>query len=184
MPEWIQSADEAVLFLIQEHLRSPFLDAVMSFFSILGNYSAVWLAAAAILLCFPAHRKYGWMLLCGILLATLAGELILKPLIGRIRPYGLYPSVPLAVTRPKTFSFPSGHSASSFSAAAVLFSDRKSFGAAALAAALLIAFSRSYLFLHYPSDILAGMLLGAACGRAAVWTVRRISEKRRNRTGP
>ena len=94
--------------------------------------------------------------------ATLIGSAVLKPLIGRIRPFEANGFKNLLISAPKDYSFPSGHTAASFAAALVLFHRSRKLGAAAWITALLIAFSRLYLYVHYPTDVLAGCLSGAA----------------------
>jgi undecaprenyl-diphosphatase len=87
-----------------------------------------------------------------------------KPLIGRVRPCDVNTAVQLLIARPADFSFPSGHSASSFAAVFALYFRGARLWKPALALAVLIAFSRLYLYVHYPSDVLAGILIGAAIG--------------------
>lgn len=171
----IVQIDNLILDFITEHLHTPFGDAVMPVITSLGNAGAFWILLAVVLLFLPKWRKAGIQMLVGMMLAVLAGSLILKPLIARERPFSANGFLDLLIAAPKDFSFPSGHTSSSFAAAAVLFRRKKSAGAAAAVLAALIAFSRMYLYVHYPSDILAGLLLGVVSGAAgsllvnAVW---------------
>lgn len=101
----------------------------------------------------------------------------------RIRPYDLREGIEIIISRPTDFSFPSGHASASFAAAAALFAYDKKWGAGALVLAALIAFSRLYLYVHYPSDVFAGTLLGILFGAMAYYIVKTVYgriEKRRN----
>jgi undecaprenyl-diphosphatase len=100
--------------------------------SFLGDWGLIWLLAAAVLLCTKKYRKTGLMLLGTLLLCTLAGNGIIKPLVGRLRPCQVDLAAPLLIARPQDFSFPSGHAASSFGAAVCVLRGDKRLGAAAL----------------------------------------------------
>ena len=151
--------DAAVMEFVQNRLHTPFTDAFFPFITHLGEAGAVWLCTAVLLLCFKKTRTTGVLVLLTMLLTFVTGELCLKNLFCRPRPCHVFPEIPLLVTRPTSFSFPSGHSASSFTAAVMLFLRHKKAWPALLLAAG-IAFSRVFLFVHYPTDILAGALLG------------------------
>lgn len=140
-----------------------FLDYVMTFFSCIGEAGGVWLIAAIIMLCFRKTRAAGVMIICAVAAGFFIGDICLKNIAERARPFIQNPSVqPLGVF-PKSFSFPSGHSCSSFAAAVVIFYRNKKCGIAALAVAFLIAFSRVYNYAHFPSDVLCGVFLGVLC---------------------
>ena len=141
-------------------LHCPLLDAVMPVITALGNAGAVWLLCAVVLVCTKRHRRAGVLLLCALVLSALVGSLILKPLIGRLRPFAADPALDLIIRAPDGFSFPSGHTSSSFAAALSLTLCDRRIGIPALVLAALIAFSRLYLMVHYLSDVVAGILLG------------------------
>ena len=167
----IPAFDAAVMEFVQAHLHNAVTDFLFPVITYLGEGGAVWLIIAAVLLCFKKTRTTGVLVLVTMLLTFVTGELCLKNLICRPRPCHLFPDVPLLVGRPDSFSFPSGHSASSFTAAVMLtLRLKKAWPALLLAAA--IAFSRVFLFVHFPTDILAGALLGTAFA-AAVYLVHR-----------
>lgn len=170
--EWILSADNRLLTLIQEHLRTPLGDAVMPWITALGNLGIFWILLAVILLFFPKWRMAGVQMLTAMALATLVGTVILKPLIARERPFLANDFTGLLIAAPKDFSFPSGHSAASMAVAAVLLRRSSRAGVPALVLALLIAFSRMYLYVHYPSDVLAGLLLGTFSALIAMWILK------------
>lgn len=160
------SFDLAILDWIQANLCNSVLDFVMPLVSKLGNGGMIWIAFALLLLIFPKSRRTGAAMFVSLGLEVVCCNLILKPLVGRIRPFEINKAVELLVPRPTDFSFPSGHTGASFAAAGALFfrGDRMWIPSCILAA--LIAFSRLYLYVHYPSDVLAGALLGIMAGWA------------------
>lgn len=172
MLAWIQSIDWAMLHWIRDTLRCGVLDVLMPLITALGNGGAVWLVAAAALLMTKKYRKYGFALLAALGVGVLVGNVCLKHLVARSRPCWLE-TVPLLIENPTDFSFPSGHTLSSVIAACVLTAANRKFGLAAIPLAALIAFSRLYLYVHFPSDVLASVLLGLAIGCTAAALVRR-----------
>ena len=113
----------------------------------------------------PKTRKVGILVSVALLLDVLTCNVILKPLIARTRPYDVNTAVELLIRAPRDYSFPSGHTAASFAAAAALwFADKKKLAIPALVLAVLIAFSRMYFYVHYPTDVLGGAILGMVCG--------------------
>lgn len=160
----LQELDFSVLYWIQAHLRCPFLDGLMPKLSQLGEYGIVWIIIAVTMILPKRHRRGGITLGAGLLCSLLIGNLLLKPLIARPRPCWLDETVLLLTASPGDYSFPSGHSLSAFIAAVILLRYDKRFGVPALILAVLIAFSRLYLFVHFPSDVLAGILLGIGIG--------------------
>ena len=139
--------------------------------SALGNAGAIWLLLGAIYMLVPGGRRMGAAIFAALALELLLCNVLLKPLVGRARPFQSDGSVSLLVSCPGDFSFPSGHTGASFAAAAVMFFARSELWGWALALAALIAFSRLYLYVHYPSDVLAGALLGILVG----WMTWRLS---------
>ena len=106
-------------------------------------------------------------------------NVILKPIVARIRPYSINQMVQLLVTPLKDYSFPSGHTAASFaSVSALYFAGRKRMAAGALIVSVLIAFSRMYLYVHYPTDVLGGLIIGLLCGWIADMIIQKVMEKR------
>ncbi len=148
---------------IREHLTSSFLDTVMKGLSFLANGGWFWILLAAVFLCFRKTRRFGVSMAISLLLSTLATNVILKPLVGRARPYEIKWHTPPAIDAsllPSDASFPSGHATVSFSGAFSLFWQDKKAGTPAIILACLIAFSRLYFYLHFPTDILGGLLVG------------------------
>ena len=167
----IESWDWSVLTCIGETCHNALTDAVFPLITYLGEGGAVWLLLALGLILFGRRagwRSTGWTMALAMLAGLLIGEIALKNMVCRPRPFQFISSeVPLLIPPPSGYSFPSGHSCSSFAAAVVIFRRDKRFGAGALVLAALIAFSRMFLFVHFPSDVLAGTLLGVLCGLAA-----------------
>ena len=172
----MQAAEFAILDWIQAHLRCGFLDAVLPAISRTANHGELWIILAVILLLIRGQRKYGASVACGLILDLVSCNIILKPLIGRIRPFAVNGLVELLIAAPTDASFPSGHTAASFAAVFALKTAGSPLWKPALAVALVIAFSRLYLYVHWPSDVLGGALLGAAVG----WAGAKIVEKSGN----
>ena len=149
----------------------PRTDALDRFFVTLtkavGSYGQLWLAVAVVLLIFKKTRRTGVAVLISYAAVFLFGQLLLKNVITRPRPCQIDQTFALLIDRPTSSSFPSTHTAWAFGAATAIFMEYKKAGAAALLAALLIAYSRLYLFVHFPTDVFFGLAMGAALGAAA-----------------
>lgn len=148
----------------------------------LGNGGMIWIALAVVLLITRRYRWAGAAMLFALALDAILCNVILKPLVARIRPCDVNTAVQLLIARPTDYSFPSGHTAASFAATSALYFGRQKLWKPALVLAVLIAFSRLYLYVHYPTDILAGAMIGVIIGyigfRAAalfesLWTRRK-----------
>ena len=167
--QFIENIDFSILYWIQENLRCAFLDVVLPFLTTLCNNGEIWIACGIALLFFKKYRRYGIFLLVALLLGSLIGNEIIKPLVARVRPCNAVSVLPdMLVKVPSSYSFPSGHTVSSVVGATVLTRANKKFGFAAIPVAALIAFSRLYVFVHFPTDVLVGALLGFAIGFACV----------------
>ena len=162
-----------ILYWIREHLSCPFLDAIMPPVSALSAHGEIWILLALVLICIPKTRRVGVTMGVTLILCLCIGNLTLKPLIARVRPYDVV-DVPLLVEKLSDFSFPSGHTLASVGAATALTLYHRRWGAVALALAGIIAFSRLYLFVHYPTDVVAGALLGVALAFLARFIVCRV----------
>lgn len=125
----------------------------------LGDAGILWIIIAIILLFMKKTRKCGGLMLISIALGAVIGNVILKNVIARSRPCWIDPNIPLLIPNPHDFSFPSGHTLASFEAAIMIFLHNKKWGSLSLVLAALIAFSRMYLFVHFPTDILGGIVL-------------------------
>lgn len=152
---------------VLQGLHTPWLDQVMVFVTSLANHGELWLLLAGIFVCVPRTRKMGLAMFLSMALGYIMGNLFLKNLIARSRPCWLEPQVPMLVSVPRDFSFPSGHTLVSFEGAVSVWRFERRWGWIALGLAALIAFSRMYLFVHFPTDILGGLVLGAVNGYLA-----------------
>lgn len=155
-------------------IHNPVLDKIMVFFTSLGNAGILWLILAIVFLCIKKYRQCGAAMLVSLGLGLIVGNVILKNVIARERPCWINDTVQMLIAVPKDYSFPSGHTLASFGAATAIFCSRRRLGIAAGAVAAVIAFSRMYLYVHFPTDILAGLILGIAFGAAAHFLVRRF----------
>ena len=164
-----------ILKYIQTIFGCPLLDFLMPKISALGNVGLVWIFLGLLLMAFKKHRKSGVFLLIGLLIGLIIGNVILKNLFERPRPCWLTPEALRLIQSPKDFSFPSGHTLSSFIAAFTIFFHQKRWGTAAIILASVMAFSRLYLFVHFPTDVLGALLI--AFGISYVLKI--LSEKKR-----
>ena len=135
-------------------LHNPITDKFFVFITHLGDKGIIWILIGLILCFLPKYRRSGITMLLSLLLMLVIGNLTIKPIVARIRPYEYIDGIKLLIEKPSDFSFPSGHTFSSFTAAYSVFLYHKREGVAFLALAFLIAFSRLYLCVHFPSDVL------------------------------
>lgn len=164
MTFYIRKVDEKILNIINSHCRSCFLDKTMPIVTYLGNLGMVWVFVSILLLNSKLYKKEGIMVLFALGLSTLLSEGIIKHFVyQRPRPCAEISQNDLLIRKPFSNSFPSGHTASSFAVAGIFEIMIRQYGIYVIIVALLIAFSRLYLYMHYPSDIFAGILLGLLC---------------------
>lgn len=156
--------DMEILKFIQSNLRCDLLDTAMPLITKLGNGGILWIICSLLLIIFPKTRKVGTAVAVSLALEALCCNVILKPAVARLRPCDVDTTVQLLISHPGEFSFPSGHSGASFAAASALFFGKSPLGIPAFILAALIGFSRLYLYVHYPTDVLAGALIGIALG--------------------
>ena len=171
------SLDGTILYWIHDTLSCSLLDTLMPKLTLLGNGGAIWLLAAGGMLCTKKYRRQGAILLAALAAGVLVGNVCLKNLIARPRPCWLDSSVQLLISSPTDYSFPSGHTWSAVTGAWVATAANRKFGWVAIPLAAALAFSRLYLYVHFPSDILMGALIGAALGILAVVLQKRLPAK-------
>ena len=157
-----------------QKIHNPFLDRLVVGITALGNGGLLWIAAGIAMLFFKKYRRCGFTVLLALLFSLLVGNILLKNLAARSRPCWIRTDVPLLIGNPKDFSFPSGHSQASFAAALSIFLNHRKLGIAALVLAALIAFSRLYLYVHFPTDVLAGIVIGCLLALAAYLIIKRV----------
>lgn len=180
--------DLPILDWIAENLWCPLLDFLMPIVTLLGDAGIFWIAVAVILLCIPKYRKAGLSMGIALFMGLLLCNLTLKPLVARIRPYDFVlahygRNVSLLVSTPHDFSFPSGHTIASFEGAVSLLLHDKKLGIPAMILACLIAFSRMYLYVHYPTDVFFSVILGSALAFFGCWLTKKgfcVWERKKN----
>ena len=165
----LSMAELGILDWIAAHCHNGFLDGFMPFVSSLGNGGMIWIALGlGILIFHRGQRSTGLQVLLALLLSLILCNLLLKNGVDRMRPCELNAAVDLLIPCPRDPSFPSGHTSASFAAATVLFLRRWGGRWVTLVLAVLIAFSRLYLYVHFPTDVLGGVVIGILCGWLAV----------------
>ena len=175
MEQSINALDWGILEWIQSS-RGPALDWLMPKVTALGNVGLVWIVLALMLICSKRYRTCGVAMAAALVLGLLLGNMILKPLVGRIRPFDVNPDIVLLIRAPLDYSFPSMHTCSSVACAGVLWRRNRGWGTCAAVLAAAIAFSRLYLQVHYPTDVLAGMVLGLMCAYLGMVMVKKGSQ--------
>ena len=163
------SFDLPILDWIQANLTSPLMDTVMPIITMFGDEGIFWIAWAVLLLFFRKTRRTGLGMGFAMMLGLLICNVILKPLVGRIRPYDFQLQeygvvIKLLIDGLSDFSFPSGHTIASFEACTVLLLNDKRMGIPATILAIAIAFSRLYLYVHYPTDVIFSVFAGILFG--------------------
>ena len=157
--------DGQILLFIQEHVRNVACDVFFKGITHLGDAGIFWILLTIVLLCFKQTRKAGIYSACGLLASLVINNLILKNLIGRIRPYELVEGLRCIVPPAHDASFPSGHTGASFASAVSMYRQlSKKFAIFFIVLAALIAFSRLYVGIHYPTDVLGGLVTGIGIG--------------------
>lgn len=164
MQEFFET-DGVILLWIQEHLRNDMLTPFFKGLTYLGNFGAIMILTCIVLMAVPKTRKLGMFCSAALIVNVIINNLILKNLIDRTRPYEVIEGLKCIVIRPMDASFPSGHTSASFSVSSVIFGETpRHIGIAALTVAALIGFSRLYVGVHYPTDVVFGMLSGILIG--------------------
>ena len=171
-----------ILNFIHNNLSNPILDAVLVFFTMIVEHGELWLEIGGAMLITKKYRRVGACVLIAVALSFVCSELLLKNIVCRPRPFLENPDINLIISPPSGFSFPSSHSTVSFAAATViLYFDKRLIGISCLIFACLTAFSRLYLYVHYPTDVLAGVILGMIFGAAVILGYRFFIHRTKNK---
>lgn len=159
-------SQDAALRGILSGYHTPWLDRVMWTLSASGGAGVIWLVIAVLVAAWmPRLRPVAWQVVLALVLSQLVVDGVVKPLVGRARPFTAEPTITVVgAYRPPTYSFPSGHAAQSFAAAVVLASALPRRKAWLFLLAALIAFSRIYIGVHYPLDVAVGIVVGVGVG--------------------
>ena len=176
--DFVQSADMSAVRFIREHLSCAFLDFVMPIITLLGEGGIFWICVTVCMLFFKKTRRAGFVMGLSLVLGFIVGNLTLKPLVARPRPYSVDINVHLLINTLSDYSFPSGHTLCCFEAAvSLILCGYKRWGNTALVFAFLVAFSRLYLYVHYPTDVIAGAIFGSIFAVASFVIVKKIYTK-------
>lgn len=176
--DFLLQLDGNILLAIQEYIRHDWMDSFWKFITSLGDSGWFWLTVSLLLLIPRKTRKAGITAIVAIAIGALITNVMLKNLVARTRPYEVVQGLTLLIERQHDFSFPSGHTCASFAAALVYYRLLPRFwGIASIILAALIAFSRLYVGVHYPSDVLVGLLVGAFAAWASIRIVEYIGSK-------
>lgn len=170
MFEFFYNMDQTVLLWLQNHLRCSALSVFLVPLTILGIGGILWILISAVMLFSPKTRKIGWLSLLSLLVCYLFNDQVIKALVQRPRPFYAIPGLQTLINRPASWSFPSGHACAAF-AAATIYShggEKRWFKAVLWMLAVAMAFSRLYVGVHYPTDVLVGMLVGIV-GSTLIW---------------
>lgn len=173
-------AEFAVLDFIQNNLRCGFLDFIIPKITRLGDAGILWIILTVIFLLTKKYRKTGIVMAIALAVDLICCNIIIKPLVARTRPYDINTAVKLLIPAQIDYSFPSGHTAASFASAAAMYYSGCRFWTAALVMAVIIGFSRLYLYVHFPTDVLAGALLGVLFGYIGFKIFQKISNRKNN----
>lgn len=153
----------------------------MSSVTKLGDEGIFWIILTLILLLIPRTRKYGMVMAVALILELVFCNMLLKNLVARTRPYDLNTGIEIIAKKPRDYSFPSGHTAVSFAATfALYFSNAKKWWIISLILSIMIAISRLYLYMHFPTDVLAGVVMGILCGYMAYYILNRKEIRMKN----
>lgn len=162
MSEFLLEWEGAILLWIQNGLRGPLTDPIVSFYTQLGNTGMIWIVLSVLMLCFKRTRRAGIAGLLALAVGFVLTNLTIKPLVGRIRPWLTVEGLTALVAEHDPHSFPSGHTCAAFAAVCGWRPHLpKGWGNAALVCAALMGFSRLYVGVHFPTDVLVGALVGA-----------------------
>jgi undecaprenyl-diphosphatase len=155
----IEIIDNYILKIIDKYIKNKYFDILMPIVTTLGNLGAIWILIAAVLLFNSEYRYLGEIILLVLLIGSLISELLIKRIVKRIRPCNKDKNAKILITKPRSYSFPSGHTLSSFTAATILSLYFPQFKIIFMTLAIAITFSRLYLHVHYPTDVIAAILL-------------------------
>lgn len=162
--EAVTTWDASVITAIYENVHSAFLTMFFRIVTLLGEGGIFWIAVAVILLFFKKTRRSGICIGASLLIGVIVGNGIIKNVVARPRPYDAIAGIESVVSHLSDYSFPSGHSLCCFEAATALAMNRTKWAIPAYVGAVLVAVSRLFLFVHYPTDVICGALLGVLFG--------------------
>ncbi|HEX3015219.1 MAG TPA: phosphatase PAP2 family protein [Desulfobacteria bacterium] len=160
------SLDGVLYHLINRDLQNRAFDLIMPLITDLGSGGAVWLVILFFCAVFGkgTGRKIAFLGTVALIGSWFVSDVLLKELFARPRPFLHFPDARVLGARPDQFSFPSGHTTTSFATATAILGKSRRWGGLALFLAALIGFSRVYVGVHYPLDVAGGILVGCTVG--------------------
>ena len=160
-----------ILDSIQKNLSGNIMNKLMCYVSTLGNCGTLWIILTIIMLFFKKTRKYSITCALSLIIMFLTCNVFIKNTVCRLRPIQIRKFVNLIVSPPSDYSYPSGHTFAAFAFATALLCCNKKLGIPAIIAACLMSFSRLYLYVHFPTDVFAGIVLGIITGILSYYIV-------------
>ncbi len=161
----IDKFDDYILFIIEKYVHNRYLDFIMPIVTFTGNLGIIWFLIAIGLILDKPYRAIGNSVILTLIIGTIVGEGIVKHIVKRVRPCNKQDNINGLSLKPISYSFPSGHTLSSFAAAEMLSLYFTQYRLVFMSIAFLIALSRLYLYVHYPTDVIAGFILGLLCSK-------------------
>lgn len=175
--DYISQVDLSIVRYVRDAFSCDFFDTFMPIVTLIGEKGVLWIVITLLLLCFKKTRKTGFVMALSLLFGVLFGNLTLKPLVARERPCWV-DNVSLLIANPTDYSFPSGHTLACFEGAvSLLLCSHKKTGTLAIISAFLVALSRVYLYVHFPTDVICGAILGTLFAFFAFYIVNKLYPK-------
>ncbi|MDF2503131.1 MULTISPECIES: phosphatase PAP2 family protein [Clostridium] len=167
--------DNYILYAIKKYLKNRYLDRLMPIVTVMGNLGIVWIIVAVTLMLDKPYKRIGGIVILTLIISTIIGEGIVKHIVRRVRPCNDKSNINLLISKPISYSFPSGHTSSSFAVAWVLSMYFSEYKIIFMTMAFLIALSRLYLYVHYPTDVIGGIIIGIICSKLVFIILNEVS---------
>lgn len=181
----LRTVDWDILYFIQDNIRNDFLDAVVPVYTTLGEWAICWIVIGLVMLIPKKTRKCGFWTLVSLVAVMLICNIALKNLVARDRPCYLIDeeiwNAMKLVGNPSEYSFPSGHSVSGMASALTIYFHHKKLGIAAIIFTVIMGLTRLYVFVHFPTDVWGGFLIGAAIALAVRFAELKITKHRESK---
>lgn len=171
----LKDIDNKMLHFCSVRIRNVLFDRSMPIITRSNDYGQVYIILSLIFILIAHRTTEGVNIIIALAFGAICGEGILKHIVKRNRPVKYQEQDNYLISKPKSFSFPSGHTTSSFAVLGVLWYMNSDFKYLVLFIAVLVSFSRLYLYVHYPTDVIAGIILGLICAKAALFATNHLS---------